>query len=98
MDAIGHPMLLLTLARLTTVEVLGKGRCAGVSSPLDRQMDLFTLSPLRLSVSTSINHAHYKCLHMGICRRHPGIVHVSLSKLRLPLAICRVQNFSSGQP
>lgn len=57
------------MARLTVVEVLAEGRCAGVSSPLDRQMDLFILSPLRLSISISINHAHYKCVHMGICRR-----------------------------
>ena len=31
------------LARLTVVEMLAEGRCAGVSSPLDRQMGLFTL-------------------------------------------------------
>lgn len=78
--------------------MLPNGRYAGVSSPLDRQMDLFALSPLRLSVPISINHAHYKRPHMGICTQDPSIVHVSLSKLRLPLVIRRAQNFSSAQP
>lgn len=98
-DTIGHFMVLFT------VHEADRGSDASqwpdvlvFPPPLDRQMGLYTRSPLGLSVPILINHAHYKRPHMGICRQHPSIVHVSLSKLRLPLVIRRAQNFSSTQP